>query len=258
MQDLVTPKATEICWSFKGGQAEIERGRLTDGDGAQDLRTQLWQGSASKQLRVSTTIRKGRRNLIIRAQSEFGTGLHASTSALLRLLVNINCGRRSHRVLDAGSGSGILGITSALLGARHVEYLDARPSAIKASASNAWRNAKGHRRYFTIRKLSGQAFTGHFDLILSNNIASHQRKIVRSLQGVFLSRSLLILGGIEHSRARDMKSFCAQFGLRIINESRTTDWTVLVIAKRRDSLVMQRRTLRFTDKSVHSKVLNRK
>ena len=73
----------------------------------------------------------------------FGTGLHPTTRACLELLQRV--GPMPPRVLDVGSGSGILGLAALALGAGSVDALDTDPVAVEATLANAATNGLAGR-----------------------------------------------------------------------------------------------------------------
>lgn len=82
-----------------------------------------------------------RRIIRIHPGQAFGTGHHETTVLCLQHLETIDVnGKKS---LDAGCGSGILGIAAALLGASHVTGIDIEPEATRESAQNAEMNHVG-------------------------------------------------------------------------------------------------------------------
>src|SRR4051794_19827523 len=102
----------------------------------------------------------------------FGTGLHPTTRLCLAALEDL--AERggidaSTRVLDVGSGSGILSIAAGLLGARAVLAVDVDPIAVAASAANARRNRLA--RVIATRDGSVPTGDGPFDVVLANLIA---------------------------------------------------------------------------------------
>jgi len=70
----------------------------------------------------------------------FGSGLHPTTRGCLRGLSQLYAEARPVRVLDLGTGTGILAIAAAKLGAEQVEALDLNPMAISTAAANCERN----------------------------------------------------------------------------------------------------------------------
>jgi ribosomal protein L11 methyltransferase len=70
----------------------------------------------------------------------FGSGLHPTTRGCLQALSQLYSQVRPARVLDLGTGSGILAIAAAKLGATEVEAVDLNPLAVSTAAANCRRN----------------------------------------------------------------------------------------------------------------------
>jgi ribosomal protein L11 methyltransferase len=82
-----------------------------------------------------------RRAVVIEPGRAFGTGGHATTQGCLELLERALAGRTvPARVVDAGTGSGVLAIAAALLGVPRVDAFDLDPDAVAATEANAARN----------------------------------------------------------------------------------------------------------------------
>jgi ribosomal protein L11 methyltransferase len=99
----------------------------------------------------------------------FGTGGHATTAMCLELLERYV--RHGMRVADVGTGTGILAIAAAKLGAREVVAVDDDALAVKIAQGNAERNGVADR----VRVLEGDGFHalhGTYDLIVCNIISS--------------------------------------------------------------------------------------
>ena len=91
----------------------------------------------------------GFRSLLLTPGLAFGTGAHATTRMVLESLEEHLRARRSRtRVLDIGTGSGILAVAAALLGARTVVGLDQDPTAIRAAEEAAAANSLAGRILF--------------------------------------------------------------------------------------------------------------
>ncbi len=97
----------------------------------------------------------------------FGTGLHPSTRLALRLLERADPAGK--RVLDVGTGSGILAVAAALLGAREVVATDVDPVAVDAARENVRRN----RVESVVRVVEGSLPTAAspFDIVVVNILA---------------------------------------------------------------------------------------
>jgi ribosomal protein L11 methyltransferase len=101
----------------------------------------------------------------------FGTGTHETTRMCLRIAEDgFDRGPSPPRtVLDVGTGTGILGIAAALLGAERVLGIDTDPVAVEVAARNAEQNGVG-----TAFRAEGTALAsveGEFDLVFGNLIA---------------------------------------------------------------------------------------
>jgi len=125
----------------------------------------------------------------------FGTGLHATTQLCLESLAGWHRGgRRFGRVLDFGSGSGILGIASAVLGAARVDAVEIDDRAHPAVSVNATRNGVAERVVVTSHL---PAESAPYDLIVANIVApvlvDHAAALCRRLQA---GRGCLVLSGL--------------------------------------------------------------
>lgn len=93
-----------------------------------------------------TPPRADRTTLVIDPGLAFGTGGHATTRQVLALLeLAAADGGLPPRVLDIGTGSGVLAIAAALLGAARIRAIDIDPDAVEAAAANARVNGVGDR-----------------------------------------------------------------------------------------------------------------
>ena len=93
----------------------------------------------------------------------FGTGQHQSTRLCLRLLSELI--QRGERVLDVGTGSGILAVAAAKLGAASVTATDIDPLAVDAARQTARRNGLADR--IDVREASIPA-DERYDLVIAN------------------------------------------------------------------------------------------
>ena len=115
--------------------------------------------------RFSGTAARDRISMWLEPQMAFGTGTHESTQLCLEVLERLPLNGRT--VLDIGTGSGILAIASAKLGAASVLACDIDPVAVQVARANCCRNGADHRvRLFTgeVEALAGSGF----DIILAN------------------------------------------------------------------------------------------
>lgn len=156
----------------------------------------------------------------------FGTGEHATTRGCLRLLDGTI--QEGDRVLDVGSGSGILAIAAARLGAREVVAVEFDPDANLNARDNIERNAAGDRIRILERMADPEllAELGDFDLILANILSSVIRPLLpafrRSLGGSPGGR--LIVSGILIRERDEVIRAAEAAGFGVAREDAEEEW----------------------------------
>jgi ribosomal protein L11 methyltransferase len=137
--------------------------------------------------------------LLIDAATAFGTGEHASTEGCLRALDTLARRRRRRRILDMGTGTGILGIAAAKTFARHVLAADIDPGSVRVARENAWRNGVAHRistiwsaGYRSRRVRAGRSY----DLVLANILARPLALMARDLRRALAPGGIAVLAGL--------------------------------------------------------------
>ena len=163
----------------------------------------------------------------IEAQLAFGTGNHETTRMIVATLLKMNL--RMKRVLDCGTGTGILGIVSSKLGAKDVIGYDID----EWSVQNALHNAKLNN-VENMEVLSGNAsvinhISGIFDFVLANinrNILLEDMKMFRS---VMADGSYLILSGFYEEDIPILLTKAAEMGLQEVERHTDNNWACLVL-----------------------------
>ena len=145
----------------------------------------------------------------------FGTGIHPTTRDCLIALGQVFQHVPMSKVLDFGTGSGILGLAAAFLGADHVVAVDLNPLAVKTAKNNVRLN---HLEK-VIKVVEGDvlAFAEEpADLVMANIHHGVMVKLINK-EG-FRSKGWLILSGLMRSQARDIKSRLEEHRLEMIRE----------------------------------------
>lgn len=161
----------------------------------------------------------------------FGTGLHPTTQLCLRALVDVV--KDGDTVLDVGTGSGILAIAAAKLGAERVLGVDTDAQAVRAAEENIRQNDVGER--VTIRAGSLETVKErHWRVVIVNILAP---VIVGMIQGQSGSQGLLdflhqdgllLLSGIIDRQEDDVRQALAAAGAEVIDTQRVRDWVSLL------------------------------
>jgi ribosomal protein L11 methyltransferase len=160
----------------------------------------------------------------------FGTGTHPSTRlCLLGLEDEIKAG---DLVLDVGTGSGILAIAAAKLGAGSVDAVDIEPVAVRSARENATRNGVGDLlRIEPVGAGPDQPFTGEYDLVLANIIARVLIEIADRVAARVKPGGMLVLAGIIESREPATRLAYEQHGLVFARRAQTEDWVSLIFRR---------------------------
>ncbi|HEX5579069.1 MAG TPA: 50S ribosomal protein L11 methyltransferase, partial [Candidatus Limnocylindria bacterium] len=141
----------------------------------------------------------------------FGTGLHPTTRACLALLQAVE--PMPARVLDVGSGSGILGIAALALGAEAVDAVDTDPEAVAATVANAAGNGMGGR--VTARPGTLDAAPAEpYPLVLANLVAAVLIQLASRLAAHLAPGGTLLASGIIDPRGDEVREVLEAAGLR--------------------------------------------
>jgi ribosomal protein L11 methyltransferase len=170
----------------------------------------------------------GRTAIVVKPGRAFGTGHHATTAGALRAIDRL-CGERKFaRALDVGTGSGILAIAMALLGAKHVTAIDVDAAALDNARENT---ALNHlRRRIRLSTTPVAQLSGKFDLVVANILSSVLIAIAPDLIRLLARRGRLILGGILRREARAVASRYAG-KLRLLGTDYDRGWTTVIFAR---------------------------
>lgn len=159
----------------------------------------------------------------------FGTGSHPTTQLSLVLLEEHAA--PGYRVLDLGTGSGILAIAAARLGAASVLALDLDPIAVAAAQANVVAN--GVDGVVTVRAGSVEAAgEAPFDLVVANILADVIRDLAPDLARLTRPGGCLIASGIIADRAADVTVALTACGFCLEVERARDEWRALAARRR--------------------------
>ncbi len=163
----------------------------------------------------------------------FGTGLHPTTRMCLEQVE-----QRVHtgmKVLDVGTGSGILAIAAAKLGAESVYAIDNSSVAVESTLANAEMNNLQDRIQVVLGVLDdGEAtrMAGQYDFVIANIIAHVIGSIASQLAQVVSATGLLVVSGIIEARRHDAEDPLLAAGLELVEQVMIDDWMALVLRRR--------------------------
>jgi len=175
----------------------------------------------------------GRLVLRLDAGLAFGSGEHASTRGCLLALERI-AHRRPRRVLDLGTGSGILALAAAKLLRRPVLATDIEPWSVRVAAENARLN--GEQRLVSARLADGWRHravrAGRYDLVFANILARPLCAMARDLAAHLTPGGTAILAGLLGTQARMVLAAHRRRGLVLEARHDVGPWTTLVVRRR--------------------------
>jgi ribosomal protein L11 methyltransferase len=205
--------------------------------------------------------------IVIEPSMGFGTGHHQTTRLCLRLLQKVPLVGRS--VLDVGTGSGVLAIAAARLGARRVLAVDYDREAIACATDNVRRNnvesrvdvriegvgpgphddwdspsltpeivkqltddtaiARGRRPSPAGASDATPGMTASHDVVVGNLTGATLLKAARSLAAATAPEGLLIVSGFQYFEEEAVQRALATVGFRRLDGAREDDWVGLVL-----------------------------
>jgi ribosomal protein L11 methyltransferase len=162
----------------------------------------------------------------------FGTGLHPTTRMCLEQVEQrVQPGKR---ILDVGTGSGILALAAAKLGASEIYCIDNSSVAVESASANAAANSLEDRITVvlgTLDEAEAKRMQGRYDMVLANIIARVIGSIAPHLARVLAPGGILIASGIIEDRRHEAEQPLLDAGLKLVETVMIDDWVTLVITK---------------------------
>lgn len=175
------------------------------------------------------TPRPGEVVIVLDPGMAFGSGLHATTRLCIRALEAWLW--PGMRVLDVGTGSGILAIAAAKLGAGGVDAVDIDPVATLTAQENVDRNGVAdvvHVPAGTLAEADAAgALAAGYDLIVANILAETIAALTPALIPYLAPEGRLIVSGILAEKADMVRLAWAAAGVAVLEETREEDWVAL-------------------------------
>jgi ribosomal protein L11 methyltransferase len=162
----------------------------------------------------------------------FGTGLHPTTRMCLEQVEQRT--KSGMRILDVGTGSGILALAAAKLDAASVYCIDNSSVAVESATANAAINKLSDKIVVELGVLDETAaarMAGQYDMALVNIIAHVIGGMAPQLTRVLVPGGLLIASGIIEARRVDAEPALLATGLEVIDQAMIDDWIVLILRK---------------------------
>ena len=172
----------------------------------------------------------------IRIGMAFGTGLHPTTQMVLKLLPEYI--KEGDTVLDIGTGTGILAIASAKLGASKVKAIDIDEMAVEECKTNCWENEE---KNIQCERATPKDVKEKYDIVLANLEIKIFREVFKDIVKHF-NKYLIVSGIFKSSEKDEIIKMGKEYNLKVINElfqSESEDkpediWFALVFEKNKN------------------------
>ena len=177
----------------------------------------------------------GENTVVLDPETAFGSGEHGSTRAALTLLEHLI--RPDQRVLDLGSGSGILAIAAVKLGAARAIGIELDPEANEVATRNAERNRVLGRVQF----LDGDAgvlaaLAGPAEVIMSNILRTANTALLPTITEALAPNGAAIFSGMERDEAPEFREALDAAGFTPLEDTVDAGWWGVAAGRKGDVL----------------------
>jgi ribosomal protein L11 methyltransferase len=178
---------------------------------------------------VDAPVPPGMVEVVLDPGMAFGTGTHPTTSLCLAALSELLSVRHGAAVLDVGTGSGLLAIAAAKLGAGRVAGNDNDPVAVAVARENAARN--GAAVELTTDPVP--ALRGPFDVVVANILANTLVELAPQLAAQLAPGGVVLLSGILAPQEEEVRAAYLAQGLARLSggDRRDGEWSLLALAR---------------------------
>jgi len=237
----VTNQTDEWCRKLNEGvralkgtlpfQYEIQYDHVDEEDWSESWKTYFWPERITDRLVIKPTWREFEADpkdivLEIDPGMAFGTGTHP-TSALCLALIERHL-RPGGRFLDVGTGSGILLIAAAKLGASLGLGVDNDPVAVEVAGKNLAINHIDPDRFRVIQEDLTDSVGGHFDIVVANILTPVILQLIQSINDVLTSEGALVVSGVTEENRSIVIDQLSAFGMNPVEVQDREGWVAIV------------------------------
>lgn len=225
LEKAMAALASELAIDYR-----IRYRRLDEQDWAESWKAFFWPAQITPRLVVKPswrdyTPKPGQQVIEIDPGMAFGTGTHPTTTLCLRLLEKYL--HPGQTVLDVGTGSGILLIAAARLGAGALTGVDLDPLAVTIARENLLRNHIAGQDFALHCGRLVQSVRGTYDLVVANILADVIIDLLDDLPRVLVPGGCFICSGVIQAQRREVLRKMTRCGLQITDEGAEGDWVAL-------------------------------
>jgi len=227
----------EALGRFVGSAVPVDARVEADADWSERWKAGLAPRRIGKSIVVAPTwttpqLQPGDVLVTIDPEMAFGTGEHATTRSALRLIERVMTPGAS--VLDVGTGSAVLAIAAARLGAEFVLAVENDPDAVINARDNIARNHAEEvveLDLATVDEAYCTEFGERFDLIVANVLSGVIRPLLPDFRRVLKPDGRAIIGGILVSEADTMQQAAEASGFTVLSTEVEEEWWTALLGR---------------------------
>ena len=230
-RDLAALK--ENCKGFtETGSLEIVR-RIVDGDDWIEIWRKHYRPIELGKVVVCPawiehTVKEDQVEVLIDSNMAFGTGEHETTSMVIEIMQDYV--RDANVVIDVGTGSGILGIAAAKLGAKKVVMTDIDYVAVKSATHNCELNGVADKCEVALNNLlDDKSVVG--ELVLANITADVLLILSNTITGNVAPNGMMVMSGIIKSRENEVIDRYSSLGFTLEKRVNKGEWVAIAMRK---------------------------
>ncbi len=172
----------------------------------------------------------GERVIVMDPGQAFGTGQHASTRMALSLLTRSLTRHPADRMLDVGTGTGILAIAAAMYGVSQVVAIDNDPEAVRVAAENSANNNAEMR--VEVSGVDLVDVKGKFSMITANIVHDVLVSMAPLLQKLLAPEGRIILAGIlRGEQEKNCIRIYEGLGMQVLESMHEEEWAALLLQR---------------------------
>ena len=161
----------------------------------------------------------------------FGTGTHETTRLVIRLLEKYT--KAGQRMLDVGTGTGILAICASRLGAALCRAYDIDPTAVRVARENIKDSGLANvtcDQSDLLKQVSLEG--GQYDLVCANIVADIIIRMTPDVSKYMKDDAVLLASGIIAERCDDVVACFEENGFKVVEKLTDNDWCGLAVMKK--------------------------
>ena len=166
--------------------------------------------------------------IILDSGMAFGTGTHETTKMCVSMIEE-TVTESTGKILDIGTGSGILSIAASIFGAKDITAIDIDPLAVKIAKENVMLNGKSDIIDVSEGDLL-KTISGKYDLIIANIVADIIKELIPHIKNYLNENGKFIISGIIKEREEEVRLFALENGFNIEKLDSSGGWSAMLLS----------------------------